>query len=150
MKFEKLLEIWEENNLLQKDIAKILDISLGTYAMNEEGHDTITLSNLIKFCDYFDVSIDYIFEFNKNKNYDTSLSSFNKEILRTRLKKVRKENKYTQIDIGVLLNIDHSVWCRYELGKTTIPTSFLYIFCKKFNVSADYLLGKTDNPKYLK
>ena len=150
MKFEKLLEIREENNLLQREVAKMLNVSLGTYAMNEEGHDTITLSNLIKFCDYFNVSIDYIFEFNKNKNYDNCLSSFNKEILRTRLKEVRKENKFTQIDIGVLLNIDHSVWCRYELGKTTIPTSFLYIFCKQFNVSADYLLGKTDNPKYLK
>ena len=47
-----------------------------------------------------------------------------------------------------LLNIDHSVWCRYEQGKTLIPTSFLYTFCKTFKISADYLLGRIEEPKY--
>ena len=30
-----------------------------------------------------------------------------------------------------------------------IATPFLYTICKKYNISADYLLGKIDNPKYL-
>ena len=38
----------------------------------------------------------------------------------------------------------------YEKGKTLILTSFLYTICKKYNISADYLLGKIDEPKYLK
>ena len=49
MKFDKLSEIREEHNLLQKDIANLLNVSVGTYAMNEEGHDTITLKHLIQF-----------------------------------------------------------------------------------------------------
>ena len=118
--------------------------------MNEEGHDTITLKNLINFCDYFDISIDFIFGFTNKRKYSISHLTFNSEILRFRLKEVRKENKYTQVMVGNFLNIDHSVWCRYEQGKTIIPTSFLYEFCKKFSVSADYLLGKIDEPKYLK
>ena len=150
MKFEKMRELKEENNLLQKDISNILNISIGTYAMNEEGHDTITLKNLINFCDYFDISIDFIFGFTNKRKYSISHLTFNSEILRFRLKEVRKENKYTQVMVGNFLNIDHSVWCRYEQGKTIIPTSFLYEFCKKFSVSADYLLGKIDEPKYLK
>ncbi len=150
MKFEKMRELREENNLLQKDISNILNISIGTYAMNEEGHDTITLKNLINFCDYFDISIDFIFGFTNKRKYSISHLTFNSEILRFRLKEVRKENKYTQVMVGNFLNIDHSVWCRYEQGKTIIPTSFLYEFCKKFSVSADYLLGKIDEPKYLK
>ena len=150
MKFEKMRELREDNNLLQKDISNILNISIGTYAMNEEGHDTITLKNLINFCDYFDISIDFIFGFTNKRKYSISHLTFNSEILRFRLKEVRKENKYTQVMVGNFLNIDHSVWCRYEQGKTIIPTSFLYEFCKKFSVSADYLLGKIDEPKYLK
>lgn len=150
MKFEKMRELREENNLLQKDISNILNISIGTYAMNEEGHDTITLKNLINFCDYFDISIDFIFGFTNKRKYSISHLTFNSEILRFRLKEVRKENKFTQVMVGNFLNIDHSVWCRYEQGKTIIPTSFLYEFCKKFSVSADYLLGKIDEPKYLK
>lgn len=150
MEIEKLKEVREENNNTQKEIANILEISLGTYAMNEAGHDTITIYNLIKFCDYYNVSVDYIFDLTKEKNYTHSYKSFNKDILKSRLKNIRKENDYTQEKIGKLLNIDHSVWCRYEIGKTIIPTTFLYQFCKKFNVSADYLLGKIDSPKYLK
>ena len=116
------------------------------YAMNEEGHDTITLKNLIKFCDYFQLSIDYIFGFTNSKSYQYQKSNYNPNILCTRLKEIRKQNKFTQTKIGDALNIDHSVWCRYEQGKTLIPTTFLYEFCKIFHISADYLLGRIDEP----
>ncbi len=149
MKFDKLREMREENNLFQKDIANILKVSIGTYAMNEEGYDTITLNNLVKLCDYYQISIDYIFGFTMEKNYKNSKTFFNQQILSLRLKEIRKDQKYTQVRIGKLLNIDHSVWCRYELGKTVINTTFLYIFCKTFHVSADYLLGRIDKPIYL-
>lgn len=150
MKIEKLREIREENNHTQKELSELINVSLGTYAMNETGHDTITLVNLIKICDIYQASVDYILGLNNSKNYPKSQSSFDKNILRTRLKEIRKEKNYTQEKIGKLLNIDHSVWCRYEQGKTTIPTIFLYEICQKFCVSADYLLGKIDEPKYLK
>ena len=146
MKFDKLLETREENNLYQKDIANILEVSTGTYAMNEEGHDTITLKNLIKFCDYFNLSLDYIFNFTNNKNYQNQKNNYSQNTLCTRLKEIRKQNKFTQTKIGDALNIDHSVWCRYEQGKTLIPTTFLYEFCKIFHISADYLLGRIDEP----
>ncbi len=150
MEFQKLKELREDKELTQKEVAAKLNVALGTYAMNELGHDTITITNLVKYCDIFNVSIDYIFELNNIKNYPNSQKGFNKDTLKTRLKDCRKENKYTQVKIGELLNIDHSVWCRYEQGKTTITTSFLYTFCQTFNISADYLLGKIDFPKYLK
>ncbi len=150
MEFKRLKYIREERELKQKDVAKMLNISLGTYAMNETAHDTITLKNLIKFCDIFNVSVDYMFEFTNTYNYKNTKNGFDKNILRKRLKECRLENNYTQIMMGNLLNIDHSVWCRYELGTTTITSTFLYYFCREFHISADYLLGKIDNPKYLK
>ena len=98
----------------------------------------------MSFCDHFHLSVDYIFGFSNQKYYSDKIFSLNKDILRYRLKEVRKERKYTQKKIGELLNIDHSVWCRYERGVTLIPTTFLYIFCKTFTISADYLLGRTN------
>ncbi len=148
MELKRLRIIRENNNLKQKDIAKILGISLGTYGMNETAHDTITLKNLIKFCDYFNVSLDYIFGFTNNYNYINSRKGYDKDILTKRLKESRKDAGLTQVRVGVLLNIDHSVWCRYEQGKTFITTSFLYTYCEKLNISADYLLGKIDNSKH--
>ena len=32
-------------------------------------------------------------------------------------------------------------------GKNIIATPFLYTICKKYNISADYLLGKTNTKK---
>ena len=150
MEIKKLKDIREENEKTQKFVAESLGVSLGTYAMNETAHDTITLKNLIKFCDLFNVSLDYVFDFTKNKNYSNMDNNYNKDILKVRLKECRKESGYTQVQIGEMLNTDHSVWCRYEQGKTIIPTTFLYIFCQKLNVSADYLLGRINERKYIK
>lgn len=150
MTLENLKTVREENEKTQKEVANILEVSLGTYAMNEAGHDTITLTNLVKFCDYFHVSVDYVFGLTNQSYYDNTSSGFDKNTLKERIKLIRKENKYTQEKIGKLLNIDHSVWCRYEQGKTNIQTTFLYTICKHFHVSADYLLGKIEEPKYLK
>ena len=36
-------------------------------------------------------------------------------------------------------------WCRYESGKVLIPFSRLYLVAKEFNISLDYLMGKTDD-----
>ena len=38
---------------------------------------------------------------------------------------------------------------KYENGINLILTFNLYLLAKKYNVSVDYLLGKTDEPKYL-
>ena len=66
-----------------------------------------------------------------------------------RLKIVRKENNLTQFELAKILNVDNSMLAKYEKGKYLISTPYLYTICKKYNVSADYLLGKTDEPKYL-
>ena len=67
-----------------------------------------------------------------------------------RLKEFRKNNKLTQSKLAVILNTTQSVIADYERGRYLIATPFLYTICKKYNISADYLLGKIDNPKYLK
>ena len=65
------------------------------------------------------------------------------------LKEFRKENKITQLKLAQTLNTNQSVIANYERGRTVIATPFLYAICTKYNISADYLLGKIDSPKYL-
>ncbi len=91
MELKRLRLIREENNLKQKDIAKILNVSLGTYAMNETAHDTITLKNLVEFCDYFNISLDYVLGFTEEKNYSYAKKGLDKNILKTSLKKHGKK-----------------------------------------------------------
>ena len=62
-----------------------------------------------------------------------------------RLKRLRKENHLSQAEIGNKLGFGQMNWCRYETGKILIPFSTLYLVAKEFNVSLDYLMGKSED-----
>ena len=49
-----------EHKLLQKDMAKVAEISLRTYQRYESGERIPDLEVLIKLADYFNVSTDYL------------------------------------------------------------------------------------------
>ncbi len=146
---ERMKYIREENNLYQKDIAKILNISPFTYSHYETKDTIIPLVQLIKFCDYFNISLDYIFGFTNQKQYNNSKKNIDKSLIYTRNKEMRKENKLTQVKLATILNTSQSVIANYEKGKTLIALPFLYTICQKYKISTDYLLGKTNEPKYL-
>ena len=61
-----------------------------------------------------------------------------------------KENNLTQDKLAQKLNIARTIISKYEKGEFLIATHTLYTICKKYHISADYLLGRIDNPKYLK
>ena len=144
-----LKRLRNEKNLTQSEISKMLEISRGLYSQYEIADKIIPLTHLNKLCNYFQVSIDYIFELSKEKKYINIRDEIDREETCRRLKEFRKENKLTQEKLAKLLNTSHSVISSYEKNNTLISTGYLYTICKKYNISADYLLGKIDNPKKL-
>ncbi|MBR5527977.1 MAG: helix-turn-helix transcriptional regulator [Clostridia bacterium] len=61
-----------------------------------------------------------------------------------KLKTLRKELGMTQSDIGEILGIMQTVYSRYERGAATIPVEFLLKLSDLYNVSTDYILGRTN------
>lgn len=61
-----------------------------------------------------------------------------------RLKEIRKDNDYTQIEIAKILGITQVQYSRYETGERLIPITLLIKLADYYNVSIDYLLGLTD------
>lgn len=149
MEFRRLKEIRVNNNLTQEEVAKILGIDRTTYASFEIGRDTISIERLNIFTNYFKTSFDYIFELTDTYNYNIEKEKIEIQEVAKRLKESRKNNKMTQEYIAKKLNTAHSVWCRYEQGKYLIKTSFLFSYAKTLGISADYLLGKVNNPQNL-
>ncbi len=140
----------EKNKTTQNQLAILIGVQRPVYTQYENEYTTIPLLHLIKICDYFNVSLDYIFEFNFNTNYENNLKEVNKILSGKRLREFRKDIKITQEKLATFLNTTHSVISDYEKGRYLIATPFLYTICSKYHISADYLLGKIDNPKYLK
>lgn len=64
----RLIELKEKNNVLQKDIAKSVGLSLRSYQRYEYGERNPTSDILIKLADYFDVSLDYLVGRTDNPN----------------------------------------------------------------------------------
>lgn len=64
-----------------------------------------------------------------------------------RLKELRKKKKITQLKLALDLNMSQNSVSRYENGEREADYASLIAFADYFDVSIDYLLGRTDNPK---
>ena len=62
------------------------------------------------------------------------------------LRRFRKEFKLTQKQIASTINVAESLYQRYEYGKVVPSATVLIDIANAFNVSIDYLVGRTDNP----
>ena len=137
-----------KENKSQEEVAKLLNVSRSSFAMWKSGNEIIPIKRLIDFCEIFNTSIDYIFKLNNLNNYQRNKYDQAKSM--SKLKEFRKEQKLTQEKLASILNTNKSVICGYEKRRYIIATPFLYTICYKYHISADYLLGKIDKPKYLK
>ena len=142
MNFPRMKEIRENAGLKQKDIAEAMDVSKGSYSMWECGTDTIPLKRLNQFCNYFDVSIDYVVGFNDKKKYANQKPDIKIKVTGENLKKIRLKKGLTQVEISNELNINQPTWNRYENAKNLILATTLYELAKKYHYSIDKILGK--------
>ena len=67
-----------------------------------------------------------------------------------RIRDLREDNDLTQKKLAILLNCSQQVYSNYELGQRDIPTDILIKLSRFYNVSIDYILGISDNPKIQK
>lgn len=64
-----------------------------------------------------------------------------------RIKELRKSKKATQNDVAELLGVTKTQISDLENGKTTTSIERLCILADYFDVSLDYLCGRSDDPK---
>ena len=62
------------------------------------------------------------------------------------LRKLRKERGLTQITLQIHTGIDQALLSKFETGDRIPPTETLLILADFYNVSIDYILGRTENP----
>ena len=64
-----------------------------------------------------------------------------------RLKELRKQRRISQLQLALDLNMNQNSISRYETGEREADYGTLIKFADYFDVSVDYLLERTDNPK---
>lgn len=128
-------------------MGKIIGVKKYSICNWENGNEIIPLNKLNIYSNYFNVSIDYILGLSDYKG-NSNKCELDKFIIGKNIKFIRQKNNLTQRQLARILNTSHSNICAYENGKTLIITAFAYQLCVKFNISMDWLCGKTNEIVY--
>ena len=63
-----------------------------------------------------------------------------------RIRDLREDRDLSQKQLATLLDVHQTTYSDYELGNLNVPISALHKLADFYNVSVDYLLGRTDVP----
>ncbi len=66
---------------------------------------------------------------------------------RERIRNVREDRDLTQAQIGEILNKSQQGYNHIEAGRAELKIDDLICLCRFYNLSADYLIGLTDEIK---
>ena len=61
-----------------------------------------------------------------------------------RLRDLREDHDLTQQEVADILGTSQTMYARYERGANELPIRHLLVLCDYYKVSADYVLGLTD------
>lgn len=64
-----------------------------------------------------------------------------------RIRNLREDNDKRQQDLADYLNVKQTTYSKYELGKVNIPIEVFIKLADYYDVSVDYLLGRTQKKK---
>ena len=64
-----------------------------------------------------------------------------------RIRDLRTDHDLKQQQVADYLGMSQTGYSKYEVGTNDVPTQVLIQLARFYNVSIDYLLGETDNPK---
>ena len=141
----------DRTNTKGKDIKAILGIGKSLYSEYENEIKIMPVKHLNLICNYFNISFDYLFGLTDELQYSPiKKDELNPNVIGKNLKEIRKELKLTQEKLADIVGCSFGTIAGYEIGRYIISTPVLYKICKKYHISTDYLLGRTNNPKYIK
>ena len=72
---------------------------------------------------------------------------FSNEIFDNRIKFLRKQKNIKQSELGEKIGLTYTAISDIERGRRTTTIEKLVALADYFEVSIDYLMGRTDNPK---
>jgi len=135
----------EELEMTQTELGIILGSSKQIISNWETEYTSMPLNKLVRFCNLYNYSLDFVVGFVRhNTNYNKSIK-LDKDKIGGRLKEIRTKLHLTQQELSDKCNIFQSTYNHYEKGYSLIKIMPAYSICKTYNISMDYLLGRSNN-----
>lgn len=66
------------------------------------------------------------------------------DALHRHMRELREDHDMSQTDVAKYLGVGQTTYSQYELDQRKIPVEYVVALCKLYKVSADYMLGLSD------
>lgn len=66
-----------------------------------------------------------------------------------RIRDLREDNDLKQKDLASYLSVDQSTYSDYENGRINVPVDMLIKIVEYYNVSLDYLVGRSNTKEFV-
>lgn len=142
LRYEELRLDFEKK---QGDIAEILNVKRNTYSKWENEINDMSVEKAIILANYYEVSLDYLLGLSDKKNNITNYSDVDWEKFQKRVKCIRYNHNLSQSELSLKLGFAQTTYSHYEIGDRRPTTLKVLVIAQYFNVSVDYLLGRTDD-----
>lgn len=141
---ERLIDLREERDLLQKEVAKEIGVVESVYSEWENGKLSIPTKRLVELANFFEVNIDYMVGISNIRTKIKSNNTIDTELVSNRLKEIRKSLKLTMRELAEKFNTTSSAISNYENNKFLILSPFLIELARYSNYSIDWILGRSN------
>lgn len=131
----------------QGEIAEVLNVKRNTYSKWENYINDMSLEKSNVLANYYQTSLDYLLGLSHKRNYIPETTDINYQLLSDRILQLRKERKITQEELSNKLGFTQRAYAYYENGERVPKTLKLLVIAQFYGVSADYLVGRSDDRK---
>lgn len=134
----------------QGDIANVLEVKRNTYSKWENCINDMPLEKANELANYYQTTLDYLLGLSDKKIFIENPLEINWDIVTIRLLELRKENKLSQEFLSEKLGFAQTTYSQYEIGTRRPTTMKLLIIAQYYNVSIDYLVGRSNVKRIIK
>lgn len=143
---ERLKELRLAKNMTLKQMAESLGMVQRNYQRYETGEVDPPLSKAIALADFFGVTIDFLVGKSDFPDYSTSEDTISFPLLPVRLKALRKAHGIDLFTVAESVGETERNYAGYENGEVLPRLRTICALADYFDVSLDYLVGRSDTP----
>lgn len=145
MRKARLYDLRVDFDYKQKDIADYLHVKTDTYSKWERQINDMPLQKINELSKLYKVCLDYLLGLSNQKNRNISQNNINMTLLQKRLKQLRTKKKLSQKYLSEKLGFPQTTYSNYERGSRIITVQKLLMICEFYNISFDYITGKSND-----
>ena len=139
---QRLTELVTESGYKKSDLPSLIGISKDIFIRALNIGIIPSTKSLIKIANFFEVSIEYLIGLSDSEYFSMLKSPIS---FSQRLCKLKSEKRVTSYEIALNLGFSRSLFNSWEKKDYLPSLEIIYSLSRYFDVSIDYLLGRTDD-----